>query len=402
MSKKLKVLFSGEPLVIAGYGVHSRQIVRWLESRSDIFDVKYRILPWGSCAWMINPEMEDGLIGRVMAKSNVQQSDQFDLAISLQLPNEWTPKIGTKNIGMTAGAETDLCNPEWVAACNKMDLVIVPSEHSKKTFENTAVKANMQLTTKIIVVPEAFFDEILLDDLPKLDLKLETSFNFLMFGQITSNSETGDRKNTYKTLKWICETFRKDKDVGIILKTNCAKGTTYDRSMTENLLKNYLANFRSESIPKIYLVHGDMNNKETAALYREPTLKGFINFGFGEGYGLPLLEAAASDVPILATNWSGHLDFLNKGKFIKIDYDLVEVDSSKIDGKIFVKGARWAHPKELSAKKALKKFRESPDIPKQWAKELGEIIRSELSQEQINKKYDIVCSEFIEKWFGLS
>jgi hypothetical protein len=64
-------------------------------------------------------------------------------------------------------------------------------------------------------------DKIFTSD-KKLELDVTTKYNFLVFGQLTSYDKIDrtDRKNTYNTLKWLCETFKNNKEVGIVLKTN--------------------------------------------------------------------------------------------------------------------------------------------------------------------------------------
>lgn len=389
--KKKSVLLRAPAMTNSGYGVHSRQIFKYLKSRED-FDVNVQLLPWGNTQWHINHKFCGGLIGEIMNCSNVKNTP-YDVTFQLQLPHEWDTKLGRYNIGITAGVETDRCHPDWINAINKMDLVIVPSQHTKRTFENSGA-----VQKKIIVIPEAYVESIN-EDVKPLDLELETDFNFLVFGQITGDRDTTDRKNTYKTLKWICETFRKDEDVGVIIKTNCGRNTTVDRRKTTDLLRQHIGRFRKGDFPRFYLVHGDMSDEEVAGLYKHPKVKALVALTRGEGFGLPILEAAASDLPVIATNWSGHLDYMNKGKFIKVEHDLREVDVARIDGNVFVQGAKWAEAREGSSKKALKKFREGSEIPEQWARELGEVIRKEYSMDSISNLYAGLMAE-VEAWWS--
>ena len=388
-----KIILRAPVLTISGYGVHSRQIFRWLMTKKSEYEIYVQTLSWGNTSWMINQDMCNGLVKTIMEHTAPSQS-AADISIQVQLPNEWDASIARFNIGVTAGVETDICNKEWIDSINKMDLVIVPSEHVKSTFERSG-----SVQKKIIVIPEAFIDSILEEnhsDLDKLS-SIDTDFNFLIYGQLTGNRDSTDRKNTYKTLKWLCETFKKDKDVGIIIKTNSARNSAFDRSITKDTIKKTLSQIRggSTDFPPVYFLHGFMKDSEVSSLYRHPKIKALVSLTRGEGYGLPILEAAASNLPVIATNWSGHLDFMNRGKFLPVDYDLVNVDSSKIDNSIFMEGSKWAEPREISAKKVLKKFRTMPESPKEWAVELGKNIRDEYSQSSIEKKYDRMLKDIV-------
>ena len=165
-------------------GTHARQIFRWLLTRTDV-EVKAAIVPWGMTPWMINPEMENGLIGEIMNRSELGSDgfSHYDLSIQVQLPNEWDPNLAKKNIGVSAFVETDRCNPAWVECCNRMSHVIVPSE-----FVAGVIKESGNCMVPLSVIPECYYDEISDEALPDFKLDVSTSFNFLVFGQFTGKS----------------------------------------------------------------------------------------------------------------------------------------------------------------------------------------------------------------------
>jgi len=383
-----KVIFRGPALTQSGYGVHSRQVAKWLLSRNDI-DVKFLLTPWGDTPWILDGNKDDGLVSKIMART-VGPDYKADVSVQLQLPNEWDPNLCKTNIGITASVETDVANVSWVSACNKMSCVVVPSAHALSSLQNAA-----SLDVPTYVIPESFCEEIITTK-KEIDLSdVQTPFNFLLFGQMTGNNPYNDRKNLLFTIKWLCEAFSKDEDVGIVIKTNSGRNTKIDRNIVLKNLQGLLKEIRKTEFPKFYLLHGDMSDEDVAAVYRNPKIKALVSLTRGEGYGLPILEAAASALPVIATNWSGHLEFMKHSKFISVDYELKEIHPSRVDDKIFMKNSKWAEAIESDFKKKILKFRSASSTPKEWAQEGSKKIIEQFRHSEISKIYDEKLSKYL-------
>ena len=383
----MRVLLRAPLLTSSGYGVHSRQIFEAIESIPNI-DLEVECLNWGKTPWLLNGETNDGLVGRIMNCSKAL-NPPYDLTIQVQLPDEWNPALGKKNIGISAVVETDKCSPKWIEACNKMDVIVVPSSFTKNVLNNSGI-----VTTPIKVIPEWFNQYIVNDDL-KIDnnLKFKTENNFLIVGQLGAMKAEDDRKNIFQTIKWVVENFKNRDDVGVVIKTNMGKNTSIDKKITLNVLNQMKQHF-SKSKVKIYLLHGTMSDQEIAALYRHKKIKCLVSATRGEGYGLPLIEAAASGLPVIATNWSGHLDFLNKINFLSVDYDLKEISESRVDNRIFYPGFKWAEPRESSFKSRLNEIINNFNSVSKNAQENKAIILKQFSKESISKQYLTLVEEY--------
>lgn len=373
-----KVLLRGPLLTASGYGEHSRQFFRWLESREDI-DLKVQCLNWGVTTWYIDTNIEDGLIGRIMSKTNFDnQKENFDISIQVQLPDEWDTSLAKYNVGVSAFIETTKCSKKWFDCCNKMDKIIAPSKHALKS-----VLANGKLEKRAHVVNEPLNPLVLKKD-EDFNLNLNADFNFLIVSQLTDMSPSHDRKNIIKTIKSFCEKFDGNENVGLVIKTNIGRSTRADRIRTKILLEKIVKESRKTEFPKVTMVHGLLTPQEMSAIYSHPKIKCFVSLTRGEGYGLPLMEAAACELPIMATNWSGHLDFLKD--FIKINYSLVSIPDSKADGRIFEKNTFWAEASEDDFKKKLDWVIKNYDTLKKSAKKQSKRIKKDFSQKTFNKK----------------
>ena len=387
---KKRVLVRGPVLTQSGYGVHTRQIAKWLSCRDDL-DVEYQAMPWGETPWLINRDADNGFIGRIMEKTVDPGGRHYDATVQIQLPNEWDTRLSKVNIGITAGVETDRCNPDWVSACNRMSMVIVPSKHTKNCLTQTG-----KLNVPLHVIPEAYCEAIAKETKTKVDdVVFGTPFNFLIFGQLTGNNPENERKNIFYTVKWLCEVFKNDKDVGIIIKTNSGRNTHIDKKIVRQTFESLVKEVRRGPFPRIHLLHGDMSDEEVASLYRHSQVKALVSLTRGEGYGLPILEAAASGLPVVATAWSGHVDFLSHGKYVAVDYALNEIHPSRVDNKIFMKDAKWSQTNEEDFKRKILKFKNSSSIPREWAKELQEKLTEIYSIETIKKMYNEVTQGLI-------
>lgn len=379
-----RVVLRAPLLSVSGYGEHSRQIFRWLTSRPDV-EVSVQILNWGNTTWCIDPKGENGLIGEIMRRST-DKTNSFDYSIQVQLPDEWDTSLAKINIGVTAGVETTSCYPKWTDKIKAMDAVIVPSQFTKKTFVDTDETTD----SKIHVVPEA----LSIDPNDKFDDILQgitTPNNVLIVSQLTAVDRSQDRKCIIDTIESVLKCIKDRPDWGIVIKTNMGRGTEKDLLETQAILRQIKG-----AKGRVHLIHGIFETSEMLGIYKSPKIRLFASLTRGEGFGLPMLEAAACDIPVIVTGWSAHDEFLSLGRYGKVNYNLVPIPESKVDDRIFKKASMWAQPDRIDFEKRVNKFLSSQEVPRQWARDLGEKVRENYSQKTIER----ILNDFAAKRFG--
>lgn len=389
---KKKVLIRGPILTASGYGEHARMVYRSLKSEPDVFDIYIQPLPWGQTSWLWEDNQERRDLDELINKTQVyiQKNGQFDIALLVTIPNEWE-RIAPLTIGVTAGIETSKVSAQWLMKTNQLvDKIIVPSEFSAEVFRKTVYKAKDQFGRDLELKLEKPIDVVNypvknFDSLPNLNLQLDYDFNFLCVAQ------AGPRKNLEKTVDYFYKTF-KDKKVGLVLKISKANNCIRDRIFCQDMLKSY-KDQHPDAVCKIYLLHGSMTDAEIHALYVEPKIKCFLSLTHGEGYGLPLFEAAYSGLPIISHEWGGQTDFLfveengkKKGLFAKVEYDIKEIQPEAVWDGLLEKDSKWAYPKEFSACTKMMEVYKDHGRFKGQAKKLKQHILDNFSEDKIHEK----------------
>ena len=379
---KKKVLIEGPVLSQSGYGEHARFVMRSLKSQEDVFDIYAIPLNWGQTSWMFEDSEERTWFDSIINKSvqYVAQQGQFDIYVHVGIPNELKRKAPI-TIEVTAGIESNKVAPEWIDILNReCDKIITVSQHSKEVFENTSWKAQdqfgRQLDLKLSVPIEVIgypIKEFKQFDNHKEWLSLDYDFNFLCVAQ------WGPRKNLHNTIKWFLEEFKND-NVGLVCKVNHSNNSLLDRTSCENTLQSLLKEFPDRKC-KVYLLHGDMSEDEVHNLYIHPQIKAIINFGHGEGFGLPLFEAAYCGLPVLATDYSGHKDFLyteasgkKKKAFTSVLYDLKKIQTEAVWNGVLHPDSEWAFVKPIAAKSAMRECYKDHGRFKSQAKKLKDYL----------------------------
>jgi len=393
----------------SGYGSHSRDICRSLIT-IDKFDVKIWPVRWGGTPQDALDEKnpyDKPIIERLLSNPNMDR--QPDIHFHIVVPNEFSP-LAKYNIGITAGLEVTVCPPEWLEGLNKMNLNIVPAKFIKESLSKTQFDKHDQNTQQKIGIikcetpievlfegadteiykPTKEFSKDLVDELKGI----KEDFCFLFVGHWLQGSLGHDRKDLGMLIKTFLETFKNQKkQPALILKTSGATPCILDR---EDIFKkiNEIRNTTNGKLPNIYMLHGDLRDEEMNGLYNHPKVKAHVSFTHGEGFGRPLLEASLSEKPVIAPNWSGHVDFLNKDAIL-LPGSLNEVKEESLMKGMHIKETQWFTVNYNYASKMLKDVFDNYSKYTIKAKKLAIVNQTKFSLDAMTKKFEGILDRYL-------
>ncbi len=358
--EKISVVVSCPYDTYSGYGARSRDFVKALLAL-DKYDVKVLSQRWGSTrfGYLADHNEEE------LYKLKIEQiTSKPDVWIQITVPNEFQP-VGKYNIGVTAGIETTVADSTWIEGCNRMDLNLVSSQHSKEVFLNSKFTKNDKKTNQTIgtielqkpieVLFEGVDIEKYIDSSSNFDLSdVKESFCYLFVGHWLPGDFAQDRKNVGFTIKAFLETFKnKPNPPALILKTSHGNSSIMDRSKIRTKINDIKSAVKGK-LPNIYLIHGDLTDEEMNSLYNHSKVKAMISLTKGEGFGRPLLEFSLTKKPIIASAWSGQRDFLDPEFTKLIPGTLEPVHRSAFMKGAIIEGASWFQADSAAVGKELK------------------------------------------------
>ena len=396
----------------SGYGDHARDLVHSFINHNK-YDIKIYDVNWGETPRdALNEKKDEQIIKRILKEPKVNR--QPDIYVDIRIPNEFQTH-GKVNIGITAGIETTAVSNAWIEGCNKMDLIIVPSEHSKEGFVKALYEklqslpdgkqqkiGELKLEKPIEVLFEGADDEIYKRiNNSSLDLvdDIKEDFAFLHVGLWGKGGYGEDRKDIAKLVKVFYESFANKKEQpALILKTNAATFSILDREECLKKIRQIKNGFPSDwNLPNIYLLHGSLSTNEMNKLYNHPKVKAMISLTHGEGFGRPLLEATMVGLPVITSGWSGQLDFLSQTDSMLLGGELVAVPKSQHWKDIIIPESQWFNVNEQQAYKAMNYCFENYDDVKQKAINLMKINIDKFTLNKMTEKLDKIVTPFIDK-----
>jgi glycosyltransferase involved in cell wall biosynthesis len=402
----------------SGYGARSRDFLKSLvKAKGEEWDIKILSQRWGQTpfnALDVNDQEEYDLKQRIIGHLTMNINFKPDVWIQITVPNEFQP-LGRYNIGVTAGIETTICDVSWIEGINKMDITFTSSEHSKKVFQSSVfekrnqaghVLSTIEPNKPIEVLFEGanlnkyFKSEVLTDFDVYDDLNtIKESFCYLFVGHWLQGEYGEDRKNVGYMIKAFLEIFKGKKNKpALVLKVSQGSPSIIDRNNILKRIEDVRKTVQSKDIPNIYLIHGDLSDEEINCIYNHPKIKAMVSLTKGEGFGRPLLEFSMIGKPIIASGWSGHMDFLTPEFCGIVGGTLNKVHPSAVVANTILADSQWFKPDDNQVGHAFVDVFDQYKEYQEKAKRLAYRNKQSFSLDKMTEKLDELLKQYVPEF----
>ena len=210
---------------------------------------------------------------------------------------------------------------EWVPAFNHLDEIWVPS-----TFCQRAIAAKSPVP--VVCIPHSISPG-------GLELPARQQFGLrpssVVFLAMADMFSVPERKNPFGAVEAFARAFNTGEiDAELVVKLSNADG------QPENVVR---MRELAAGCPGIHFIESYLDRKDLNALVASADC--FVSLHRSEGFGLGIAEAMARGKAVVATGWSGNMDFMHPANSLIVSYDLVPLEK---DYGPYRRGELWAEP----------------------------------------------------------
>jgi hypothetical protein len=208
------------------------------------------------------------------------------------LPAQFAPHrlAGARNIGYSMW-EADRLPEEWVAACNAMDAIWVPSQWSVGVYQSSGVTVPVHVVgvdaapTPVGVPPPG-------------PMRLLSVFRW------------SARKNPAGLLRAYFAAFDGDPEVVLTLKVHRKNDAAASREFVNTAIGQLAGRVRPRRfLPRIELSTELFSDAQMRELHA--SCHAYVSLAHGEGWGLGAWDATLAGKPVIHTGWSSPVEFVH-------------------------------------------------------------------------------------------
>jgi glycosyltransferase involved in cell wall biosynthesis len=404
---KLSCVIASPVDTFSGYGTMSRSFIKSLiKVRGNEWDIKLLSLRWGNTPFGAlntgNPDDID-LQSRIIDQNQIKSKP--DVWIQISVANEFK-SMGVFNIGYSCLVETTLVPAPMIEGLNAMDLNLVSCEHAKTTAKEVIwekkdnngvsvgkVKLEKPMETLFLGLDTTVYKK---PTTKNLDLSyINEDFCFLAVGHLLPGADIlEDRKMVGRLIKGFLEAFKGKKNKpALILKSSVVGHSYVHEEATLKIISSVIKTVDDTDLPNIYLLHGELTEEEMCELYVHPKVKAFTLMG-NEGFGLPYIEfSAVSGKPIVASPWSGHMDFLEKEFNLFVEGAIEPIHQATVND-FLLKESSWFKPNVKSISDKLQEIYSNYSKYVDGGKRQGYRSRTVFSMDKMAEKLDELLKKY--------
>lgn len=401
---KLTCVMSCPIDTLSGYGARARDFAKSLiKVKGDEWDIKFMSQRWGNTPFGAldeNDPEEADIKSRILPPGPLTK--QPDIWIQHSVSNEFQP-VGKVNIGMSALVETTILPGEMIEGLNRMNFNIVSTEFVKKVAESTVMENREKGIKTVVNKPiEVLFEGVNTSTFKRIDKstfdlsEIKEEFCYLTVAHWLAGDQGEDRKQLTTLIKSFLEAFKgKKKRPALILKTSLAGFSITERELILDKIDR-IKKMVGGDLPSIYLLYGELTNEEMNELYNHPKVKAFALVG-NEGFGRPYLEfSVASSKPIIASYFSGHVDFLHEDYNVFVPGKVEQLHPSAAN-QFLLKEASWFKADPNATSKALEEVYNNYNKYTDKGKRQGHYSRTEFSLDKMTEKLATIIEKNVPK-----
>src|SRR5581483_6005905 len=266
---------------------------------------------------------------------------------------------GRYNIALWYG-ELEKLSPRWHSAFDYYDEIWVTTEYCRKAIAAVS-------PIPVIKIPQPVLMDEARPDRSRFGIS-QSAFVFLFSFDYFSVFE---RKNPLGLIEAFRDAFRTRDDAILVIKSINAAGDSVGCERLHEAARGLNVLFLEEH----------MSGDELATLFA--SIDCYVSLHRAEGLGLGMAQAMSLGKPVIATNYSGNLEFMNESSSFLVNYKLIEIDR---DYGPYEKGYVWAEPDISHAAELMRYLYENRDKAAQLGSRAAEDIRQRMSVEASAKR----------------
>jgi glycosyltransferase involved in cell wall biosynthesis len=239
--------------------------------------------------------------------------------------------------------ELDAVPSDWILPLTCMDAILAPTAFMAESLARDLPTARVLYSPQTVLLPARVEADRERFGIPAHVFAFVTSFDL---------ESDVMRKNPWGAIEAFRRAFPNDSDVRLVVRAKQTSGAAAPMTLQRDLLA-FVAND-----PRVILVQGSLDYREILSLYA--STDAYISLHRAEGLGLGPMEAMALGLPVIATGWSGNMDFMNGSNSMPVAFKLVPLDvpeDSAYRNLVPDEHAYWADPDVDDAVRAMRAIR---------------------------------------------